>query len=172
MRWCDKNQVGYVFGFQKNSILNRQIACEMTQARIKHSCYGNKQSCFKWFRYRASSWDRHRWMIGKAEYGGKGPNPRFVVTNLPSDEGIADTTYHRPCIDGKQVHCVKELGTVCSVAHNPREFYESMYCIRLRLFKIAARVRVTCRRVVFHLASHSPSAAVFDAVLVRLCRSD
>jgi len=235
MRWCDKNQVGYVFGFQKNNILNRQIACEMTQARIKHSCYGSKQSCFKWFRYRASSWDRHRWMIGKAEYGGKGANPRFVVTNLPSDEGIVDTTYHRPRIDGKQVHCVKELGTVCSVARNPKGFYESMYCmrgemenrikeqqlclfadrtsctdfvanqfrllmssfayvlvdglrrlalqgtaqarwrvdtIRLRLFKIAARVRVTCRRVVFHLSSHCPSAAVFDAVLVRLCRSD
>ncbi len=51
VRWCDKNQVGYVFGFQKNNILNRQIACEMTQARIKHSCYGTKQSCFKWFRY-------------------------------------------------------------------------------------------------------------------------
>jgi hypothetical protein len=235
MRWCDKNEVGYVFGFQKNNILNRQIACEMTQARIEHSCYGSKRSCFKWFRYRASSWDRHRWMIGKAEYGGKGANPRFVVTNLPSDDGIIDTIYHRPRIQGKQVLCVKELGTVCSVARNPREFYESMYCmrgemenrikeqqlclfadrtsctdfvanqfrllmssfayvlidglrrlalqgtaqarwrvdtIRLRLFKIAARVRVTCRRVVFHLSSHCPSAPVFESVLERLCRSD
>ncbi|MEX1027775.1 MAG: transposase [Candidatus Paceibacterota bacterium] len=44
--------------------------------------------------------------------------------------------------------------------------------IRLRLFKIAARVRVTCRRVAFHLSSHCPSAAVFNAVLLRLCRSD
>jgi hypothetical protein len=235
MRWCDKNQVGYVFGFQKNEVLNRQIACEMTRARIQQSCLGTKQSCFKWFRYRASSWDRHRWMIGKAEYSGKGVNPRFVVTNLPSDDGLVDATYHRPRIDGKQVHCLKELGTVCSVARNPREFYKLMYCmrgemenrikeqqlclfadrtsctqfvanqfrllmssfayvlvdglrrlglqgtaqarwrvdtIRLRLFKIAARVRVTCRRVVFHLSSHSPSAPVFEKVLERLCRSD
>lgn len=235
MRWCDKNDVGYVFGFQKNDVLNRQIACEMTQARIKHSCCGTKQSCFKWFRYRASSWDRHRWMIGKAEHTGKGSNPRFVVTNLPSEDGVVDTTYHRPRIDGKQVRCLKELGTVCSVARNPREFYKSMYCmrgemenrikeqqlclfadrtsctrfvanqfrlllssfayvlvdglrrlglkgtaqarwridtIRLRLLKIAARVRVTCRRVVFHLASHCPSAPVFESVLARLCRSD
>jgi hypothetical protein len=44
--------------------------------------------------------------------------------------------------------------------------------IRLRLFKIAARVRVTCRRVVFHLSSHCPSAPVFESVLQRLCRSD
>ena len=44
--------------------------------------------------------------------------------------------------------------------------------IRLRLLKIAARVRVSCRRVVFHLASHCPSEAVFGRVLARLCRSD
>lgn len=40
--------------------------------------------------------------------------------------------------------------------------------IRLRLLKIAARVRVTARRVVFHLCSHCPSAEIFDAVLPRL----
>jgi len=44
--------------------------------------------------------------------------------------------------------------------------------IRLRLFKIAARVRVTCRRVVFHLASNCPSAKVFNVAMLRLCRSD
>lgn len=235
MRWCDKNQVGFVFGFQKNDVLIREMACEITRARIGYSCSGTKQSCFKWFRYRASGWDRHRWMLGKAEYGEKGSNPRFVVTNLVSGAGLVDTTYHRPRINGKQVRCVKEPGTVCSAACNPRRFYESMYCmrgemenrikeqqlclfadrtsctrfvanqfrlllssfayvlvdglrrlglqgteqarwrvdtIRLRLFKIAARVRVTCRRVVFHLCSHCPSAAVFNLVLARLCRSD
>ena len=235
MRWCDKNDVGYVFGFQKNNVLNRQIACEMTRARIQYAGCGTKHTCFKWFRYRADSWDRHRWIVGKAEYGEKGANPRFVVTNLPSTEGIVDPTYHRPRIRGRQVRCVKDPGTVCSVARDPQAFYQSMYCprgemenrikeqqlclfadrtsctsfvanqfrlllsscayvlvdglrrlglkgtkqarwridtIRLRLFKIAARVRVTCRRVVFHLASHCPFAAIFDSVSIRLCRSD
>lgn len=235
MRWCDKNDVGYVFGFQKNNVLNREIACEMTRARIEQSCYGEKRSCFKWFRYQAEGWHRHRWMVGKAEYSGKGPNPRFVVTNLPSDEGITDPTYHRPRENGRQVRRIKAPGTLCSVARNPEEFYRSMYCqrgemenrikeqqlclfadrtsctrfsanqfrlmlssfayvlvegirrlglsgtkaanwrvdtIRLNLFKIAARVRVTCRRVVFHLASFTPEASLFDQVLIRLCRSD
>ena len=235
MRWCDKNSVGYVFGLQKNDVLIRQIACEMTRARIKQSQLGSKQACFKWFRYRTTkSWDRHRWVIGKAEYTGKGANPRFIVTNLPSDEGIVDTTYHRPLINGKQITVLKEHGTICSVARNPEEFYRTMYCmrgemenrikeqqmclfadrtsctsfmanqfrvllssfayvlvdglrrlglrdteharlrvdtIRLHLFKIAARVRVTCRRVTFHLCSHCPTAALFTAVLARLCGS-
>jgi hypothetical protein len=236
MRWCDKNDVGYVFGLQKNDVLVREITCEMTRARIRQSQRGGKQACFKWFRYRTTkTWDRHRWVVGKAEYTGKGANPRFVVTNLPSAERIVDATYHRPLIDGKQLRCLKDAGTVCSVARNPEDFYRTMYCmrgemenrikeqqlclfadrtsctgfianqfrlllsslayvlvdglrrlglsgteqarlrvdtIRLRLFKIAARVRVTHRRVVFHLASHCPSAALFDQVISRLCRSD
>ena len=39
--------------------------------------------------------------------------------------------------------------------------------IRLKLFKIAARVRVSCRRVLFQLASHCPNAALFNLVLLR-----
>lgn len=236
MRWCDKNDVRYVFGLQKNNALVRKIACEMTRARIKHSHFGGKQVCFKWFRYRTSkSWDRHRWVVGKAEYSGKGSNPRFIVTNLPSSEGIIDEEWHRPLVGGKQTRQLKHAGIACSVARNPEEFYRTMYCqrgemenrikeqqlclfadrtsctkfmanqfrlmlssfayvlvdglrrlglsgseqsrlrvdtIRLRLFKIAARVRVTCRRVIFHLASHCPDEMVFRRVLRRLCRSD
>jgi hypothetical protein len=36
--------------------------------------------------------------------------------------------------------------------------------IRLKLFKVAARVVVSARRVVFHLASSYPSQAVFQEV--------
>ena len=68
MRWCDKNDVGYVFGLQKNDVLIREITCEMTRARILQSHLGGEQGCFKWFRYRTTkTWDRHRWVVGKAE---------------------------------------------------------------------------------------------------------
>ena len=40
--------------------------------------------------------------------------------------------------------------------------------IRLKLFKVAARVVVSARRVVFHLASSYPYRAVFEAVYERL----
>ena len=236
MRWCDKNDVVYVFGLQKNSVLESKIACEMTRARIKQAQLGDKQAVFKWFRYKTTkTWDRHRWVVGKAEYSAKGANPRFIVTNLPSDEGIADETWHRPRVNGKQVPRLKDAGTLCSVAIDPEQFYRQMYCqrgemenrikeqqlylfadrtshtrfmanqfrlmlssfayalmdglrrlglhdseqprlrvdtIRLRLLKIAARVRVTCRRVVFHLASHCPHRELFERVQFHLCRSD
>ena len=43
--------------------------------------------------------------------------------------------------------------------------------IRLRLLKIAARVTVSCRRVVFHLSSHCPNQWLFSHVREQLCRS-
>lgn len=233
MRWCDKHGVFYVFGYAKNPVLHRQIDCEMTLAKTQHSESNEKVRLFKWFRYRAEGWDRNRWMVGKAEYSDKGPNPRFVVTNLFGYEGLVDATYHRPRINGKQVRTM-EPGTPCSVAFNPERFYETMYCqrgdmenrikeqqlylfadrtsctdfmanqfrlmlssfayvlvdgirrlalegteaarwqvntIRLRLFKIAARVQVTVRRIVFHLTSSCPYIALFDLACSRLCQS-
>jgi len=43
--------------------------------------------------------------------------------------------------------------------------------IRLKLIKIAARVRVTARRITCHLASNCPSQAFFRDVFRRLCNS-
>jgi len=235
MRWCDKNNVFYVFGFAKNNVLLKHVACEMTLAKIQYARVSVKQRRFKWFRYRAQGWDRHRWMVGKAEFCEKGPNPRFLVTNLFSSEGFIDATYSRPRINGKQVRCVDDPGTRCSVAVNPQRFYDTLYCprgdmenrikeqqlylfadrtsctdfianqfrlllssfayvlvdgirriglagteaagwqahtIRLRLFKIAARVSVVCRRVVFHLASSYPYIALFESTCSRLSLSD
>jgi Transposase DDE domain group 1 len=40
--------------------------------------------------------------------------------------------------------------------------------IRLKLFKVAARVMVSVRRVVFHLASSYPYQEVFRAVYERV----
>ena len=43
-----------------------------------------------------------------------------------------------------------------------------MGTIRLKLFKVAARVVVSARRVVFHLASSYPYQAVFRAAYARV----
>ena len=235
INWCDRNGVKFVLGLPKNSVLLGKLTCAMTIAQIKHEHLGGKQTCFRWFRYRTRrTWNRHYWVVGKAEYNDKGANPRFVVTNIPSSQGVVDETWHKPLINGKQVLQLLDAGTDCCPIEDPEVFYRTMYCprgemenrikeqqnflfadrtsctkfmanqfrlmlsslayvlmdglrriglsgtaqsrwrvdtIRLRLFKIAARVRVTCRRVVFHLASQCPFQNVFADALARLCRS-
>jgi len=215
MRWCDKKDVKYIFGFRQNTAIKALMVYDLIQAHADFLKTGEPQRRFTWRSYRAKSWDRNRWVVCKAEHSAKGSNPRFVVTNL------VDTTQ-------KQVEDF-------SPSLSPQAFYEQQYCprgemenrikeqqhylfadrtsctnftanqfrlllstfayvlidglrrlglaetpwsrwrvdtIRLRLFKIAARVKVTCRRVIFHLASACPYETIFNHVRVQLCRSD
>jgi len=53
---------------------------------------------YKDFTYRIlDSWSRSRRVIGKAEYVGKGENPRFIVTNLLRSEIEAGQLYEGMC---------------------------------------------------------------------------
>ena len=233
MSWCEKNDVGYVFGLQKNSVLIEKIADKMQEAKDHYTIKKEKAFLFQWLRYRAEKWKKYRWVIGKAEHCDKGANPRFVITNLPSSDGVVDDVYRRvKQEDGRKVSTLIQAGIPCSVARNPQGFYQTLYCMRgemenrikeqqlylfadrtschgfianqfrlllssfayvlldalrrlaltgtnearwrvdtmrLRIIKIAARVRVTCRRVVFHLASHCPFEKIFRSVMHRLC---
>ena len=235
MRWCDKNDVQYVFGLPKNNALLREIEDETAQAKMDFEATGEKQTRFTWFRYKTTkSWRCHRWVLGKVEHGEQGANPRFVVTNIPSSEGIVDTIYHRPRNNGKQKREIKQEGVVVCPVINAEAFYREMYCprgemenrikeqklflysdrtsctkfqanqfrlllssfayvlldglrrlglastsaprmrvdsIRLKLIKIAARVRVSCRRIRFHLCSRCPAKDLFNQVILNLCRS-
>lgn len=55
------------------------------------------------------SWSRQRRVVGKAEYLEKGPNPRFVVTNLSQEEYDARTLYEDIyCARGEMENRIKE----------------------------------------------------------------
>lgn len=236
MSWCDRNDVKYVFGLPKNSVLNREMTSLMDSAKECYDEQGIKQAHFKWFRYSTQRTWKHkrRWVVGKAEYGNKGPNHRYVVTNIPSEEGVVDDEFYWTRENGKTKLKTKKTGNGCWPVECPEHFYRTMYClrgemenrikeqqmclfadrtsctqfkanqfrlilstmayilmdgirrlglsdtensrmrvdtIRIKLIKIAARVRVSCRRVLFQLASHCPQADLFQHALVRLCRS-
>jgi hypothetical protein len=86
MRWCEENNVLYVFGIARNSRLLKRIFKELKKARKRYFEQKKPQRIFKDFTYRTlTSWSRRRRVVGKAEYLGKGANPRFVVTNLPRE---------------------------------------------------------------------------------------
>ena len=111
INWCDRNGVKFVFGLPKNSVLVGKLTCSMTIAQIKHDHLGGKQTCFRWFRYKTNkTWNNYHWVVGKAEHNDKGTNPRFVVTNIPSSDGVIDETWHRPRVNGKQVKQLLDPG--------------------------------------------------------------
>ena len=94
LRWCDKHDVGYVVGIARNKVLQRLAEPFMDQAQKAYDESGVQQRRFHEITYAAQTWDRERRIIVKAEVLPKGPNVRFVVTNLTEDpETIYDERY-------------------------------------------------------------------------------
>jgi hypothetical protein len=198
MRWCDKNNVFYCLGACRNAVLEQHAAKLMEQAEHQYQETGEKVRLFGETSYAAATWDRERRVIIKSERLELGLNTRFVVTNLdhPPQE-LYDEVYAKrgdmenrikeqqmmlfadrtSCHDFQANQFRLLLSTFAYVLIDAlrREYLkgtelETAQCntIRLKLFKIAARVRVTARRVWFHLSSSYPHRALLEALSCRL----
>ena len=133
MSWCDRNDVYYVFGLQKNAVLNQKLKSTMDLAKLRYGHTCRKQTAFCWFRYCTQrTWDRFRWVVGKAEFGPDGENPRYVVTNLPSEEGVVDDELCWTRVDGKTKREIKKVGNELWPVEHPEDFYRTRYCPRAR----------------------------------------
>ena len=71
---------------------------------------GKPARVFKDFEYRThKSWAAPRRVIGRAEHWWKGPNPRFIVTNLTAEEMAAQPLYEvGDCGRGDMENRIKE----------------------------------------------------------------
>ncbi len=198
MRWCDSHGIGYVLGLAKNSVLQTMAHDQTARAERQFQRTGKPQRLFASFSYAAKKWDRCRRVIVKAEHNAQGPNPRFLVVNVPGDpQGLYEDVY---CQRGEMENRIKEQQldlfadrTSCHrfLANQFRLLLSSaayvlvqalrrtavpgtelaraqVGTIRLKLFKVAARVVVSARRVVFHLASSYPYRQVFQTAYERL----
>jgi hypothetical protein len=110
MRWCEANDVAYLFGLPKNTRLLRILGKEMQQAKEQFVQTKQAARVFKDFTYRTrKSWSRERRVVGKAEYLAKGENPRFVVTSLASTEFPDQRLYEQEyCARGDMENRIKE----------------------------------------------------------------
>ena len=83
--FCEEEKLGYVIGLIRNDVLQWDIDGLLGQAHTQYIETGHKQKLFAETRYQAGSWDKDRRVVMKAEWLEKGPNSRFVVTNLLHD---------------------------------------------------------------------------------------
>lgn len=198
LRFCEKNDIGYVIGMARNKVLERLAEPFMQTAEEAFEQTGAKQRDFHEVRYAAKTWDTRRRVIVKAERLVQGPNCRFLVTNLDDEpQAIYDGLY---TARGDMENRIKEqqLGlfadrTSChkfranqfrlllaSAAYVLMEHLRriglrgtelakaQVTTIRVRLFKVAARVVTSVRRVVFHLPSSYPYQKLFRRLTARL----
>lgn len=111
MDWCETHDVHYVLGLAKNPRLLKKIGKELADVHARHIlCGGSATRAFTHFHYRTrDSWTRGRHVIAKAEQLSKGPNPRFIVTNLPEDYATPQKLYEEIyCARGDMENRIKE----------------------------------------------------------------
>ncbi len=198
MRWCEKHDVFYCLGMCRNQVLERHAKPLMTRAEAEFDKSGEKVRLFGETLYAAKTWDNQRRVIIKSERLDQGLNTRFVVTNLSGKpQDIYDEIYamrgdmenrikeqqlmlfadRTSCHDFLANQFRLLLSTFAYVLMDElrRDYLkgtelEKAQCdtIRLKLFKIAARVRVTVRRVWFHLSTSYPYQALFRTLSSRL----
>ncbi len=201
LKYCDKNDIGYVVGLATNKRLKRIQKPFMTDAKKQFEETGEKQRSFHEFEYAAGTWDRKRRVVLKAEHLRDGPNPRFVVTNLDDPpEAIYDSIYTQR---GEMENRIKEQQlylfadrTSCSkfianqlrlllasaayvlIEHLRRDGLKDtelasarVDTIRLKLLKVAARVVVSVRRIVLHLSSSYPYQPLLRRLISQLVPS-
>lgn len=150
------------------------------------------------FYYSARTWKKERHVIAKLEVTDKGPNPRFILTNLPGDsQTLYDEVY---CARGDMENRIKEqqLGLfadrtsssqwwanqfrlmLSSLAYILMESIRrtslkgtelekaQAATIRLKLLKIGTVILRNTRRIRFLLSSHYPYRDLFKSVAMKL----
>ena len=85
IRLCESSGVKYAFGLSSNAVLKRKISYLLELARLQYLRTQEKARLFDDVYYAAGSWPSPRRVIMKAEWLEKGPNPRFLVTNLQTE---------------------------------------------------------------------------------------
>jgi hypothetical protein len=198
MRWCDRHDVQYIIGLAKNAVLQRRVRRQIVTARWRHRRTGHTQRIFGEVTYAAKTWDCPRRVIVKAEHSDHGANPRFIVTNRPGQpQDLYEGEYcQRGNMENRikeqqlglfadRTSCHEFLANqfrlmLSSAAYVLLEGLRRLVLagteiagaqvqtIRLKLLKIGARVTVSVRRIVFHLAGGYPHQPLFRHIVARL----
>lgn len=189
--WLERHRLSYAIGFASNVRLKRLSAALVARAQRRFARTGQAVRMFSSLRYRAARWRRARRMLIKVEVSALGLNLRFVVTNRPgkasgvfawyNDRGVAERyidelkngfAFDRLSCSRYRANALRvQLHALAyALVHLFRQRLANtplanatVITLRLQLFKVAARVERTARRLWFHLSSSWPHRGLFLA---------
>lgn len=199
---CERSGVSYAIGFARNAVTERKISDLLERARLQFCNTRQKARLFDDVYYAAATWEAPRRLVMKAEWLPKGPNPRFVLTNLEEPaQKLYDGFYVHRGADSE--HRIKEfklgiqadrlschtfianqfrlllaqaayilLLAVRQAAQGTQFATAQVPRLQTMLIKGAARVRVSARRVLVELAAYCPFAQELQQIAQRLVSSN
>lgn len=189
---CEDLGLLYAISLPKNLRLKDLSSDLLDASRAIALDTGQKSRLFGELSYASASWPCERRVVVKAEVADKGDNPRFVVTNMQGDpERIYNFYVQRGDSENRikelkldlfsgrtschrfSANCFRLLlhGLAFVLLTLVREMLAStelanktMGQIRLKLFKVAAIVHVSTRRVLIRLPRGHPHAELLRAL--------
>jgi len=194
--FCEFFGIHHVIGIAANSRLQGKAQRLQRRLARRYRRTGKPQRSFSSFLHRAHSWSHQRRICYKAEHAEAGSNLRFLVTNLPgrsrsvfsfyNDRGECENRIEEFkngfAADRLSCHCFRANAfrlLLHAFAYNLVNLFRlqlpssmrsaQIETLRIRLFKIGARIRETARCIRIHLASGWPFQDLFQAA--SLCNS-
>lgn len=194
--WCEQQAVTYTIGLIPNPLLERIAAPLLVEAQAQSAAAdGAKVRLAGETSYQAGSWPLARRVVYKAEVLIKGPNTRFVVTNR-TDPPLALYDFYVDRGQAENYIKDVKNALACDRLSDHRFFanqFRLLLCVaayqllhtlrgwlagseaavlqfdtlRLRLLKIAGRVRELSGRVRLALASSHPGAPLWQHLTAR-----
>jgi hypothetical protein len=192
--------VEYVLAMGSNHVFNHRAAAWRTKAEARYAATHVPVTVCTSFRYRATRWPHQRRILVHIQVNALGTSVRFFVTNRRgaaqaliawyAGRGTVENRIKEWKLDlhADRLSCHRyranaarlqfhtlALGLLAYFRHWLLATNELATAtanqIRLRLFKVAARVVVTVRRIWFHLASGWPGQDLFCAIQAALMRA-
>lgn len=190
--------LGYAVGFGRNGKLHDLVMPLCEKLDLQWECNpGETLRHYTSFSYQARRWSRSRRVVAKIERTRDGMNLRFLVTNRKGrakeifdwyeQRGQAENFIKelKNDLSADRLSCSKYKANafrlqLYATAYNVLVLFRrhalvgthlaraTVTTIRLRLLKVGARVKLTARRLWFHLATGWPGRPVFEHVLSRI----
>lgn len=193
--FLEDEEIEYLVGIPHYKQFRPHTADLIWRAEARHERTGKPVRLFSSFRYRAKSWPHQRRILVKVEVSSQGINTRCVITNrrgraeklfgIYNRRGQAENRIDelKNDLSADRLSCSRyranafrlQLHTLAynlmnllrhSLRGTSLERAETS-TIRLKLFKVGARVVRTARRIWFHLASGWPYRDLF----IQACRA-
>jgi len=191
--WLEYKGIEYVVGLGENKVLKRLSADFVARVEERFRRTGRPQKDFTSIRYKTrKTWTRARRVIVKVEVTSLGTNIRLAVTNrLGRSEDLYDWCVQRGGtvegsikalkngFEGDRLSCHTFEANrfrllLHTTAHNLMVLFREritvpdlrradIHTLRIKLIKVAARVRQTARRLWFELSSSWPFSPYFRA---------
>jgi hypothetical protein len=182
--------IGYVLGIGPNKAFARRIARTRARAEQRYARTQRPVAIRTSFRHRATRWPRQRRILVKLDVTATSTSVRYLVTNRRGraadlvhwyeGRGTAENHIKELKLDvhADRLSCHRYRANAArlqlhTIALLVLAYYRhwalattelataTIHTIRLRLFKVAARVVRSARRLCFHVASSWPHRALF-----------